>query len=84
MKTLRMALMTCMVLATAACTYDSVRMGERHNCSAMPQSQAERCYSRTSMTKAEYDAERRKLAEAKSSGGEGKQPVDPRYEEWLP
>jgi hypothetical protein len=84
MKPAFVKLMCCLLLGTSACTYNGIRMGERQRCGAMPQSEAERCYSRTSMTKSEYDAERKKLAASNSASGEVKKPVDPRYEEWLP
>ncbi len=84
MKTLRMTLMACISLAAAACSYNGIRMSERHRCSAMPQSQSESCYSKTRMTKSEYDTERRKLADSKSSGEEEERLVDPRYKEWIP
>ncbi len=82
MKTLRVTLIGFLFLAPAACTYDGIRMNERQRCVAMPQSQSERCYGRTSMTKEEYDTERRKAAASKGDGE--KKPVDPRYEAWLP
>ncbi len=84
MKTLRTTLIACLFLATAACSYDGIRMNERNRCSAMPQSESERCYSKTRMTKAEYDTERRKSAAARTSGSEEEQPADPRYKEWIP
>jgi hypothetical protein len=84
MKTLGITMMGLLFLVTIACTYDSIRMGERQRCGAMPQSQADRCYSRTSMTKEEYDTERRKAAASKTPGDGEKKPVDPRYEEWIP
>jgi hypothetical protein len=84
MKTLRSTAMGLLFLATAACSYNGIRMSERQKCGAMPQSQSERCYSRTSVTKEEYDTERRKVATSKSSGDGEKKPVDPRYEQWVP
>jgi hypothetical protein len=84
MKTLRMMWMSCTFLAIAACSYNGIRMNERQRCSAMPQSQSESCYSKTRMTKSEYDTERRKVAESRSPGGEEEKPVDPRYKEWIP
>lgn len=84
MKQLRVPSIVFLLLATAGCSYGSVRMYERAKCSAMPQSQSESCYDKTRMTKEEYDTERRKLAASKSSGGEDEKPVDPRYREWLP
>jgi hypothetical protein len=71
-------------LTTAACSYESIRTNQRQKCSAMPQSQSESCYSRTRMTKEEYDTERKKSAASRSSGEQEKKPVDPRYKDWLP
>ncbi len=57
-------------------------MHERSRCGAMPQSQAQTCYSKTQDTKSEYDAKRRALKDAKKEQ-DGK-PVDERYEKWIP
>jgi hypothetical protein len=67
------------------CTYEGLRMQERRDCGAMPQSQAERCFARTSMTKQEYDTEREKLESAEGDArSEKKTEIDPRYEKWIP
>lgn len=73
------------LLFMAGCTYDGVRMAQRQDCSAMPQSQAQRCFSRTGMTKQEYDAERKKLERSKElEASPSEEPLDPRYEKWIP
>lgn len=81
---MKMQLPTGLVLVSllAGCTYDSIRMHERGRCGAMPQSQAQTCYSRTQDTKAEYDAKRRALKDSAKKGDE--KPVDERYENWIP
>jgi hypothetical protein len=69
----------------SACTYDSVRMAERQKCSAMLHAEAQRCYSRTQATHAEYKTAVRKVAADKDeAGAQAQKPVDPRYEQWLP
>jgi hypothetical protein len=73
------------LLLIAGCTYNGARMGQRQDCGAMPQSQAQRCFSRTEMTKQEYDAERRKLERSKEfEAAPADKEVDPRYEKWIP
>lgn len=69
----------------SGCTYEGLRMQERRDCMAMPQSLAERCFARTAMTKKEYDSERRKL-ESQDAGSTSKKTdeIDPRYEKWIP
>lgn len=84
MKKPGMTLLGPLILAAAGCSYNGIRMHERQRCGAMPQSSAESCYSRTRMTKEDYDTERRKAAASKSSDGQEKKSVDPRYAEWLP
>lgn len=70
---------------SSGCTYEGLRMQERRDCGAMPQTQAERCFARTEMTEHEYELEREKI---KNSGGErssgDKVDLDPRYERWIP
>ena len=69
----------------SGCTYEGIRMQERRNCAAMPQSQAERCYNRTRMTKGEYNSEREKLRRASEPTTTTKdEEPDPRYEKWIP
>lgn len=69
----------------SACTYEGLRMRERQDCGAMPQSQAERCFARTRMTKVEYDTEREKLRQSEDEDRPQKEEgVDPRYENWIP
>jgi hypothetical protein len=72
----------CVSAVLGGCSYDSIRMHERSRCGAMPQSQAQSCYSRTQDTKAEYDTKRRALKDSAKKGGE--KPVDERYEKWIP
>lgn len=74
----------CLVLSGVlmACSYDGIRMRERSRCGAMPQTQAETCYSRTQDSKAEYDAKRRALKD--STKREDAKPVDERYDKWIP
>ena len=73
------------LLLIAGCTYNGVRMGQRQDCSAMPQSQAQRCFSRTAMTKQEYDTERKKLERSKElEATTSEAALDPRYEKWVP
>lgn len=74
----------CLLLASllAACTYDTIRMAERQQCAAMPDSQRGDCYQRTEMTKAQYDARRRELKRAQNA--DPAKPADPRYQDWLP
>jgi hypothetical protein len=67
-----------------ACTYEGLRMQERSKCTVLPQSQAERCFARTRMTKEEYDTERAKLKRSEAGGRSQKDEIDPRYEKWLP
>lgn len=78
-------LAVCLALSSllVGCSYESIRLHERSRCGAMPQSEAQRCYGRTQDTKAEYDAKRRKAADAASQGDE-KKPVDERYDKWIP
>jgi hypothetical protein len=78
------AALISVICALSACTYEGIRMSERRKCAAMPQTQAERCYSRTRMTKAEYETARRKVKAANESDDGKKKPVDPRYEQWIP
>jgi hypothetical protein len=67
------------------CTYEGIRMHERSRCAAMPQSQAERCYQRTRMSRGEYDAEREKLRRSMESDRPRRdEELDPRYEKWIP
>jgi hypothetical protein len=80
----RTTVMGLLFLAITACSYDGIRMNERQRCSAVPQSQSERCYNKTRMTKSEYDAERRKATEPTTPDGEKSKPVDSRYEDWVP
>ncbi len=69
----------------SACTYEGLRMQERRECGAMPQSQAERCFARTRMTKVEYDTEREKLRRSEDEGRlQKEEEIDPRYEKWIP
>lgn len=73
------------LLITSGCTYDGVRMNQRRDCAAMPQSQSQRCFSRTRMTKQEYDTERRKLERSRESEeAPASAELDPRYEKWIP
>lgn len=77
-------LSACLVVVSflTGCSYDSIRMQERRRCAAMPQSQAQSCYSRTQDTKAEYDSKRRALKDSIKKSEE--KPVDERYEKWIP
>jgi hypothetical protein len=71
-------LIVCSAISSA-CTYQGLRMHERSRCTAMPQSQAERCFARTRMTKEEYDTERAKLKRPEDGGRSQKEDeVDPR------
>lgn len=85
MKLLRLSLLAIVAAAASACTYDGVRMAERQKCATMPHTQAERCYSRNSLTRTEYDAGREAVRSAADSPAaqQGKA-LDPRYEQWIP
>jgi hypothetical protein len=65
-----------------ACTYDSVRMNERHRCAEMPETLAKDCFSRTEDSRKEFEAKRRALEESVKKGET--QPPDARYERWIP
>jgi hypothetical protein len=75
-----------LLLATAcllgACTYDSVRMNERHRCELMPETLAKDCLGRTQDSRKEFEAKRRALEESVKK--EQKKPADERYERWTP
>jgi hypothetical protein len=81
---MKMQITACLVSASllVGCSYNSVRMHERSRCGAMPQSQAQTCYSRTQDTKAEYDSKRRALKDSVKENE--KKPVDEQYEKWIP
>lgn len=66
----------------AACTYDSIRMHERHRCDAMPETLAKSCYSRTSDSRADFEAKRRALKDSVKQ--EDPKPMDERYDRWIP
>jgi hypothetical protein len=69
----------------SGCTYEGMRMQERRDCGAMPQSQADRCFARTAMTKEEYDVEREKVKRTTDRDSNRKsEDLDPRYEKWIP
>jgi hypothetical protein len=69
----------------SGCTYDAIRLAERQKCAAMLHSAAQRCYSRTQATHAEYKAAVRKVAaDADETSTQAQKPVDPRYGQWLP
>ena len=80
--TTHLAFLLAASAALTGCTYDSVRMRERSRCGAMPQTQAQACYSRTQDTKAEFEAKRRALKE--SNAKQDTKPQDERYEKWIP
>lgn len=80
--TTHLAFLLAAFAALTGCTYDSVRMRERSRRGAMPQTQAQACYSRTQDTKAEFEAKRRALKE--SNAKQDTKPQDERYEKWIP
>jgi len=85
MKRSYITILALSVSLLSGCTYEGLRTQERRDCGAMPQSQAERCFARTSMTKQEYDTEREKLKNAEGGPrSEKKAEIDPRYEKWIP
>jgi hypothetical protein len=75
-------LMLAAACLLAACTYDTVRMNERHRCARMPETLAKDCFSRTEDSRKEFEAKRRALEESVKK--EDGKPADGRYERWIP